>query len=60
MAVFAVNDFEWRPAIEEFCAERAGAVLIKTSFNIGTDAGVIGVIARLDDVDRPVNSAPRE
>jgi len=58
MAVFPVNDFEWRPAIEEFCAERTSAVLTKSSFNIGTDAGVIGVIARLDDVDRPVNPAP--
>jgi hypothetical protein len=60
MAVFAVNDFEWRSAIEEFCAERTSAMLTKTSFNIGADAGVIRVIARLDDVDRPVNPAPRE
>jgi len=60
MAVFAVNDLEWCSAIEEFCAERARAMLIKTSFNIGADAGVKRVITRLDDVDRPVNPAPRE
>jgi hypothetical protein len=60
VAVFPVNDLEWRPTIEEFCAERTSAVLIKTSFNIGTDTGVVGVIACLDDVDRPVNHAPRD
>ena len=60
MATFPVNDFERRPAIEEFCAQRTRTVLFETSFNIGSDAGVVGVIARLDDVDRPVNIAPRD
>ena len=58
MAVFPVNDLEWGSAVEEFCAEWARNVLLKTSFNIGADAGVKRVIARLDDVDRPVNPAP--
>jgi len=60
MAVFPVNDFEWCPAIEEFCAQRTRTVLFETSFNISCDAGVVGVIARLDDVDRPVNIASRD
>jgi hypothetical protein len=59
MAVFPVNDLEWRSAIEEFCAERTRTVLIKTSINIGTDTGIKRMIARLDDVDRPVNPVPR-
>jgi len=60
MAVLLVNDFEWRPAVEEFCTQRTRFVLFETSFNIGSDAGVVGVIVRLDDVNRPVNIASHD
>jgi hypothetical protein len=55
MSIFLISHLERCPAVEVFGALRSSRMLLEAPRDIGADSGIVGAIARLDDVDRPVN-----